>query len=796
MNCQLPHNIWRSRTFERKGYHDRDATNEDQFNFDSYITCPRISFLENGLLRNNTVENWPDLMDLDEHITLPTPLLPPNASVKCGRDPVVRSVNKKDELNHFLFKETLAHECRLLIRNSKGEINLSTLKNNWKKFIKRTEIPEPERNLVTIMDRYGCDEPPTETYAGGNLAIVWLENERYLVHSAMEPFDCQMYLTRMTADDMKNHPLESVSTKTPFNDGTVYQIAVPRQSGCWDPSFQQQNDPLFATRQFHTTRLWKVEQRETGSLPIITNVQECSDPSSIVRYVEFNQFDCGEFCELRSQEIKISERGLLKYQKAVYKKYDSCMYVNHKILLFSSSRTLDLLDVRCRNTENIEPIFSIDDQGMRLFYNMPPLETIVSCSASSRDNVYLISTGKSLLVWDIRCGSRLLHRAEHLLESPPDWISTVQLGPDKDWIFLDSQNPASSGMVGLSWNNQENCLDLMNDLPVVSVEFEPRIRWSVLDTFGAIQQRGLGLDWSIQNRFKQMRSGIACDKDSDGTIQIWQCTVAGDLFSQQLNPSKRIGPSQQKATHLFFTQLSDWTEAVEQIEELNASLSQNLFDQTEECDAEKLKDNIQKTSEEVEEENFGSFHMPAIFNHKYTSMPDVLEMDCPEDKTRNIDGQGAGLNKEWIEERNPGPCSQNFLSDDTFALDFQDDLISSTPFQPMQKTHGAAPLPGFLISSTPAIRAVKPNCFPSPKRNLTSTPFRHQTPQTWNAPSQYQAPQNWDAPSQHQTPQNWNAPSQHQTPQNWNAPSQHQTPQNWNAPSQRKSVKRTQEWDF
>jgi hypothetical protein len=229
---------------------------------------------------------------------------------KCGRDPVVRSVSKKDP---FLFKETLAHECRLLIRNSKGEINLR-LKNNWKKFIKRTEIPEPERNVVTIMDRYGCDEPPTETYAGGNLAIVWLQNdERYLVHSAIEPFDCQMCLTRMTADDMKNHPLESVSTKTPFNDGTVYQIAVPHRSGCWDPSFQQQNkDPLFATRQFHTTILWKVEKRETGSLPIITNVQECSDPSSTVRYVEFNQFDWGEFCELLSQEIKISERGLLK----------------------------------------------------------------------------------------------------------------------------------------------------------------------------------------------------------------------------------------------------------------------------------------------------------------------------------------------------------------------------------------------------------------------------------------------------------------------------------------------------
>jgi len=68
-------------------------------------------------------------------------------------------------------------------------------------------------------------------------------------------------------------------------------------------------DPLFATRQFHTTRLWKIEQRETGSQPIITNVQECSDPSSTVRYVEFNQFDWGELFELRSHEIKISERG-------------------------------------------------------------------------------------------------------------------------------------------------------------------------------------------------------------------------------------------------------------------------------------------------------------------------------------------------------------------------------------------------------------------------------------------------------------------------------------------------------
>ena len=145
-------------------------------------------------------------------------------------------------------------------------------------------------------------------------------------------------------------------------------------------------------------------------------------------------------------------------------------------------------------------------------------------------------------------------------------------------------------MVGLSWNNQDNCQDGMDELPIVSVEIEPRVRWNVFDNFEVIQQRGLGLGWSIQNRFKQMRSGIACDKDVDGTIQIWQCTVAGDIFSQQLNPSKRIGPSQQKTSDTFFKQMNDWIEVVEQIEELDASVSQWHYNQNEESDAEILID--------------------------------------------------------------------------------------------------------------------------------------------------------------------------------------------------------------
>ena len=63
------------------------------------------------------------------------------------------------------------------------------------------------------------------------------------------------------------------------------------------------------------------------------------------------------------------------------------MYWSPKILVLSSSRTLDLLDFRCRNTENLNSIFSIENQELRTYFNIPHLERIVSFSASSRDNV-------------------------------------------------------------------------------------------------------------------------------------------------------------------------------------------------------------------------------------------------------------------------------------------------------------------------------------------------------------------------------------------------------------------------
>ena len=85
MNCQIPHDLWRSNNGEGVSL-GRAINNEDKpFNFDGHVTCPRISILENGLLHNNTAESWPVLVDLDEHQTLPTPMMQPNASTNCGR---------------------------------------------------------------------------------------------------------------------------------------------------------------------------------------------------------------------------------------------------------------------------------------------------------------------------------------------------------------------------------------------------------------------------------------------------------------------------------------------------------------------------------------------------------------------------------------------------------------------------------------------------------------------------------------------------------------------------------------
>lgn len=176
-------------------------------------------------------------------------------------------------------------------------------------------------------------------------------------------------------------------------------------------------------------------------------------------------------------------------------------------------------------------------------------------------------TESSLLVWDIRSGNRPLCKTAHFMDHSPNWIKSVQVGSDEEWLFLDSQTPSSSSMLGLSWNSQRQCLDNSSDsLPIVTVEIEAQKRWVVLDSLDILHRKGLGIDWSTQNRFNQMLSGLACAKDKDGTVQIWLCNVAGDIFAQQLNVNERIGCSQGKVSE-DIAWLHEWIESVEEIEE-------------------------------------------------------------------------------------------------------------------------------------------------------------------------------------------------------------------------------------
>ena len=159
---------------------------------------------------------------------------------------------------------------------------------------------------------------------------------------------------------------------------------------------------------------------------------------------------------------------------------------------------------------------------------------------------------------------------------------------------------------------------------------------------------------------------------------------------------------------------------------------------------------MRETVEELEEENFGSFHISGIFNHPAPTE----KTDCKEDRTKKKTGRSESINKYWANENVPGP-PQSFLQDDSFSIDFDNDLISSTPFQPNMSREKVVPLPGFLASSTPAIsriassaiRAVRPNFVPPSKHQISSTLFRQQTQKTWNTPPQrkmVKKSQDWD----------------------------------------------------
>lgn len=68
-------------------------------------------------------------------------------------------------------------------------------------------------------------------------------------------------------------------------------------------------DEIFATRQLHTTRLWKPTYDETHQVLTLTKLQEYYNSEKTVRFVQLNPDISGEFCELRRKQIIISRDG-------------------------------------------------------------------------------------------------------------------------------------------------------------------------------------------------------------------------------------------------------------------------------------------------------------------------------------------------------------------------------------------------------------------------------------------------------------------------------------------------------
>lgn len=93
-------------------------------------------------------------------------------------------------------------------------------------------------------------------------------------------------------------------------------------------------------------------------------------------------------------------------------------------------------------------------------------------------------------------------------------------------------------------------------------------------------------------------------------------------------------------------------------------------------------------------------------------VPDNLEQPSPFNYTQTDEWRDLGFVRDWETEDNA--VNQYFTSEETFANDFKDDLISSTPLQPKSKA-------GPFSMSTPASRP-KHKHFPTSKPFITSTP--------------------------------------------------------------------------
>lgn len=296
-----------------------------------------------------------------------------------------------------------------------------------------------------------------------------------------------------------------------------------------------------------------------------------------------------------------------------------------------------------------------------------------------------MATESSVLVWDNRFGNKPLSNIRHLMEESPTWISTVDVGSGREWLFLDSRRPNSSCTMGFSYSSEVPLIHLSSmmstfnpTLPAPVIEIEPRARPTLDNTSDYLFSRFMGnsMDWSVHNRLCQFRSGVTCDKDDDGTVNIWQCNTVGDIFLQQLNINRSMD-EHRTSMDLLVNRAEDWIKQIGDIEKRNRNrLSSKV--RTESFDGINLEQ-----SELEEEYNAHQLNEAPVLSsaeqqptHPKFSVYDSCWRDNPTSQ----------VEIPQFTEPEPGPSFGSTIPrtgympyDLTITEDFDLDLISSTP---------------------------------------------------------------------------------------------------------------------
>ena len=188
---------------------------------------------------------------------------------------------------------------------------------------------------------------------------------------------------------------------------------------------------------------------------------------------------------------------------------------------------------------------------------------------------YLLATEKNVIIADLRMNSRLLYKAAHLMNKPPQFVNFV-LAPAPDnqdisaqWTLLTSAS-GSSAMVVHRWDNAQMTSTSVRDVSfrTPSPLVEPVKRPDLADTLDKLQHARCSLDWSAENRLTQPITGQICDyvpqERGAGVLRVLMSTAPGDVYFQRINP---VGQNVAEMEPADWPWLWPWMNSVREIEQ-------------------------------------------------------------------------------------------------------------------------------------------------------------------------------------------------------------------------------------